>query len=261
MRKAILTAAVTGLVAASGAGTVLAQDEEQDNPTMRVVETWTCNYRDGKGPADLEKVNKEWNAWMDETGQTDYVAVTVTPNFFAEWAFDVGWIGVARDGHAFGKGADLWLTEGSEIGQKYGEVLMCDSHSAYVSMNVDPPEHNDHDDASDNTFVLSFSNCSIRDDHSFDDYMAANEAWNAYAAEHGFDSVGWVWFPIAGEADDSYDFKFAQANDDYTTMGANWQKFMDGHWRKSEELFAKILKCDSERIYDATMVRDWEDED
>ena len=259
MRKVILTAATAGLVLTSGAGSVFAQDEEVEYPNMRVVESWTCKYNEGKGRADLDKANAAWNKWMDETGQDDYTALIVTPYFFAEAAFDVGWIGVARDGHAFGEGTDRWINEGGEIGAMFAEAITCDSHSAWVSMNVDPSE-NDGSDEGDDTFVLSFSNCSIKDDHTFRDYLAATRQWNEYAAEHGFKQAGWVWFPVAGESDDDYDFKFAGGEDDYRTMGANWQLYMDGHWRKSSELFDPVVKCDVSRIYNATMLRRWADE-
>jgi len=145
-------------------------------------------------------------------------------------------------------------------GEMFNEVITCDSHSAWVSMNVDPPE-NDGNDEGDDTFVLSFSDCSIKDDHTFEDYLAATEQWNEYAAEHGFKQAGWVWFPVAGESDDDYDFKFAGGEDDYRTMGANWQLYMDGHWQKSNEIFDDIVKCDVSRIYNATMIRRWADED
>jgi hypothetical protein len=260
MRKVILTAATAGLVLASAAGSVFAQDEEVEYPNMRVVESWTCEYKEGKGRADLDKANAAWNEWMDKTGQNDYTALMATPYFFGEWPFDIGWIGVARDGHAFGEGTDRWINEGGEVGEMFDEVITCDTHSAWVSMIVDPSE-NDGNDEGDDTFVLSFSDCSIKDGHTFEDYMAATRQWNEYAAEHGFKQAGWVWFPVAGESADDYDFKFAGAEDDYRTMGANWQLYLDGHWQKSNEIFDDIVDCDVSRIYNATMLRRWEQED
>ena len=121
-------------------------------------------------------------------------------------------------------------------------------------MNVDPSE-NDGDDEEDNNFVLSFADCSIKEDHTFDDYLAATKEWNTYAAEHGFKSAAWVWFPISGVSGYEHDFKIVGGVDDYTTMGGNMQKFLDGHWRKSNEIFDDIVKCDGSRMYDATLIR------
>lgn len=259
MKNLVLTAASAGLLLMSASHSALAQDEEVEYPNMRIVESWTCKYRDGKGREDLDKANAAWNKWMDKTGQDDYSALIATPYFFGERPFDVGWIGVARTGQAFGEGTDRWISEGGKIGDMFEEAITCDSHTAWVSMNVDPTE-NGGDDEGDDDFVLSFSNCSIKEGHTFEDYMAATREWNEYAAEHGFRQAGWVWFPVAGESDDDYDFKFAGAEDDYRTMGANWQLYMDGHWQKSSELFDDIVKCDVSRIYNATMIRRWADE-
>ena len=62
---------------------------------------------------------------------------------------------------------------------------------------------------------------------------------------------------MAGEADNDYGFKLVIAIDDYTQMGANWQKFLDGHWRKSSELFDALADCDIPRIYNAKIIRRW----
>jgi hypothetical protein len=121
-------------------------------------------------------------------------------------------------------------------------------------MVVNTPEGDD-DDEGDDDFVLSFSNCSIKEGHDFDEYLAASKEWDQYAKEVGIEGTGWVWFPVAGEADNDYGFKLVIAIDDYTQMGANWQKFLDGHWRKSSELFDEISDCDIPRIYNGKMIR------
>ena len=206
MRKVLTTAASAAILLSVAAGPVLADEHESDAVPVRPVEGWTCTYNDGKGRADLDKVNAEWNKWMDANDQNDYVAFLMTPQFFGEWAFDVAWIGVARDGNVFGSGTDLWLSEGGEVAAMFAEVITCSSHSAFISMNVKrmPPS----DEEGDGQFVLNFSNCSLKQegDEAFDDFMAAQKEWNAYADEHGFDYNAWVWWPMYGEADDSYDF-------------------------------------------------------
>ena len=257
MRKTLAIAVSALLFLFVGLGTAIAQEE--DKVIARPVETWTCDYQEGKGPADLDAVNAEWNDWMDDSGQTEYFAAILTPQFFGERLFDVGWLGAWPDGHAMGAGMDLWMTDGGEIGAKYFAVLDCNSHSSFVSLNVRKPPQNDDD--SDDSFVLNFSNCSIEDGKTFDEFMAAQKAWNAYADENGFVSGAWIWFPIAGETNNDYDFKYIVSTSDHTTSGANWQLFSDGHWRKSEELFDDVLDCDISRVYDGTVVRSMESDD
>lgn len=253
------TAVLAGVILASSSGAVLAQDEQPENPVMRVVEGWTCDYNEGKGPADLKKANDAWNAWMDESGQNDYYAAILTPYFYGEYKFDIGWLGVSRDGNVFGGGTQRWINEGGEVAAMFGDAITCKSHTAWVSMVVDPSDGDDGDE-SDNDFVVSMSNCSIKEGHTFDDYMAANAEWDAYAKENGINTVGWAWFPVAGESNNDYGFKAVSAEDDFVTMGANWQKFMEGHWRKSSELFDKIVDCDISRIYNAKTIRRWSED-
>jgi len=140
-----------------GSGIAFAQDDENsDDLDATSVETWTCNYNEGKGPADLKAVTKEWNDWMDDTNQSNYFAAIVTPTYYSEGAFDVGWLGAWTDGHAMGTGTDLWATEGAEVGGKFNEVLTCGTHTGYVSLNLrNPPEN---DDESDNDYDFKYVN-------------------------------------------------------------------------------------------------------
>ena len=64
-----------------------------------------------------------------------------------------------------------------------------------------------------------------------------------------------------GEANNDYGFKVVSAQDDYTAMGENWQKYMDGHWQKSSELFDDLVDCDIARTYSGTTLRRWKEED
>ena len=64
------------IVAASAAtviafGMIPAYADNHDTEARRYVpvETFTCNYRDGMGPADLDKVIENWNEWMDDNGR------------------------------------------------------------------------------------------------------------------------------------------------------------------------------------------------
>ena len=259
--KRVLTIVVsTAMCLFVGSGIAFAEHhEESEGPSAVPVETWTCSYNDGKGPSDLKPVIDEWNAWMDGTGQDNYFAAVVTPAYYGEGAFDVGWLGAWIDGHAMGSGTDLWLTQGGDVAAKFNEVLTCETHSGWVSMQLRKPPEND--DESDNSFVLSFSNCSFEEGKTFEELTAAQTTWNAYADENGINGGAWMMFQVYGQEDGDYDFKYVTSTDDFTMLGANWQKFSDGHWRKSEELFDDLLDCDVSRIYSATAIREIEMDD
>jgi hypothetical protein len=248
--KKILTTVVSALAClVVGLSSAMAQDES-DVPDWTPVETFTCDYLDGKGPGDLAEVVDEWNAWWDKKGLNSYFAVTITPYYYGENNFDLGWIGVWSDGNAMGSSLDTWVTEGSDLGGKFFDVIECSSHSNFASVNIRPPSG----DAPD-SMLLSFSNCSLEDEKTFSDFLAAQEEWNAYADEHGFETGEWAMFPVAGEVNDDYDFKLVTSEANHTVAGANWQLYADGHYRKSNELFGPVVDCDSSRVYSADVRR------
>jgi len=259
MRKILTTAVSALLFLCVGSGIALAQDDAAEEPSWTPVETFTCNYLDGKSPADLDAVIDEWNDWWDDKGLKSYFAATITPFYFGELAFDFGWLGAWTDGAAMGSSMDVWVNDGSEINAKFFEVIECGSHSKFVSLNVKQPPPNDDD--SDNNFLLDFQNCSIEEGKTFEDFMAAQEAWNAYADDIGILGGAWVMFPLAGETDDDYDFKYIHSVGSHSADGANWDLFASGHWRKSSELFDDVLDCDISRVYSATTRRSIESDD
>ena len=257
MRKTLMLLVSVGLVALIEAGAVWAQDE-QATPPARPVETYTCKYQEGKSRTDLDKVIAEWNAWMDKQGMNQYFAVVITPFYSGDYAFDVGWLGSWPDGNAMGKGHDVWVSKGGDIAAKFGSVVNCGSHSNFVSLNVKQPPT---PDPSDFDAVVTFSNCSFKDGKTFDDLTAAQEAWNTYADSRGFIGGAWVMFPLFGETDNDYDFKYVESSPDFTTFGADYQRMSDGAWQKAEELFAPVVDCDHSRVYTAHVVRKYETEE
>ncbi|MDH3350740.1 MAG: hypothetical protein OEM51_04275 [Gammaproteobacteria bacterium] len=147
----------------------------------------------------------------------------------------------------------MWLSQGGKIDGKFSEVIDCKNHSNFVSMQV--KEGLQDEDESDKNFVMSFSHCSMKDGKTFEDYMAAQDAWNAYQDENGFSDSAWVMFPIFGETDDSYDFKAIGTNDDQSSFCNDYRLMSEGHRRKSSELFDGVIDCDIPRLYNAITVR------
>ena len=257
--KKILTTAISAVAfLLAGSGAALAQDDESEKVTFSPIEAYACKFKEGKGWDDLRKVNEAWNAWEDERGTTDYVGAVMAPQYHSDLqSVDYIWVGGWENGNAMGAGLDAWVTEGQEIGKMYDEMSSCSGASTYVSMVMRPPKDDDGDEA-DNRFVVSFSNCSFKNegDGVWDEFMAAQKEWNAYADEHGIAGSAYIWWPGAGEtADADYDFKYIVGWDDHTMRGASWQKMADGHWRKNNDLFEDKLDCDSARIYNAWVVR------
>jgi hypothetical protein len=255
MNRLLKATAMAGLVVTSAAGSAFAQDEQPAFPPMRPVETWTCDLVDGKEPGDLEKVNAEWIEWMDEQGGKDYVALFVTPYFFDNPGFDVGWIVVYDNGRSFGASSDQWMTASGALGEKFDEFITCSGHAGWGSILVNTPEADS--DPEDKRFVLSITDCALAEDRELPDYFAAMLEWDSYSKANGINETGWLWFPMVGESHDDYDFKLVMSQHDYTTMGENWQKVVDGHWVRHNELFGNVADCEVPRVYNAKMLRNW----
>ena len=260
MKAMRITAASTALFLLAGTGPAMADNhEDESGDRLTPIEVFACNFEKGKGPDDLDAVTAKWNEWMDDEGATDYFAALMYPNYSNDLGFDVAWIGGWRDGNAMGAGTDMWVGQSGELGEEFDAVLDCPSHTLFVSSRMKDPGDSDDDDG---TFVLSFSNCSIEEGKEFEDVEAANEAWNAYADEHGFVGGTWYFWPVWGEAQDAdYDFKVVGSTPNYTALGSNFQLMADGHWRKNQEIWGDVLDCDSSRIYTSVMVRTIPDDD
>ena len=77
-----ILAASAASILVFGMTPAFADNHEQEARRFIPVETYTCNYRAGKGPADLDQVIGNWNKWMDDNGAEDYFAMTLTPHYY-----------------------------------------------------------------------------------------------------------------------------------------------------------------------------------
>ena len=103
--KKILLSVMTGMLCMVF-GAVSAQ-ESAGRSKVVPAEIWTCSYRDGMGPAELEAAIDDWTAWADERELNDYAAWTLTKHYFAaEQDFDFIWLGAWQDGNAMGADTD-----------------------------------------------------------------------------------------------------------------------------------------------------------
>lgn len=250
MKKTLVAAATFIAVLVSGAA--LADSHEQEIRRFVPVETWTCNYLDGKGPADLDAIIARWNAWMDEHDQQDYFAITLTPFYFGADTFDVAWLGSWPGGEAMGRGMDLWVSEGDEINAGFFEVLSCDTHSNFAATELKAP-----DGPAPDNFVLAFSDCTGPDSsEAWDQLMTNVDAWSAYLTENGYHQGNWMLFPVYGGGGAEFDFKWVEGFDNHTQLGQDYQRYSENAaWRKQGELLGAYMECDDARVYQATVRR------
>ena len=251
MKKALFVNLSAVLTTTLGLTTTWAQ-EQSEEPAIYPVETYTCNYNKGQGPADLEKVIAGWNVYMDEQGADNYFALTLTPHYFGGETFDMGWLAAAPTGEELGAGADSWITSGAKQAAAFAKVLSCDSHSNYATMQI----KESLSQSSPANIVLTFANCSAASDKTMEDVFAAMDAWTEYSIENGYRNGAWVMFPAYGVDDVDFDFKLVNGYDNHTDMGRDYDQYANGGgYQKHAELLGDVLSCDITRVYDGVIRR------
>lgn len=252
MNKKRTVSLLTIPVALLTLSTAIAQEEEPP-PYVVPVDTFTCSYNDGKGPADLDKAAAAWNKWADEQGVEDYAAMIVTPYYYGAGAFDVGWLGYWTSQEAMGVGIDAYLAEGGETAKGFSEAVSCKTHEHYASIQVKAPPEGE---APDN-IVLMFSNCTRSDDVEWDDLFTRIGKAVEYMEAQGIESGAWMMWPVfGGEGDPGWDFKWVTGYDNYTAFGKAYQHNANGGGRKAlNAIMEEAMECDTARVYNAKTVR------
>jgi hypothetical protein len=90
-----------------------------------------------------------------------------------------------------------------------------------------------------------------------DEAIAALGQWREYLVENGINEFNAVFFPIAGEEPDAtYDFKNIEGYATIQSYGRMLDVITRGGYMRAEELFGRLLDCDSPRVYLFDLVRD-----
>lgn len=232
----------------------LAQDEEEDKPRyVTPVDTFTCSFNDGKGAADLDKAIADWNTWMDDQGADSYGAFTLTPYYYGDDTFEIGWLGFWTSQEAMGAGIDGYLANGREVAEGFSNVLTCQSHEHWASVQLKAPPEGD---APDN-FVLLFSNCTRGEGVEYDALFDAIDEATAYWTKQGSTAGQWaMWQVFGGGGEPEWDFKWVSSFENYTAFGKSYQHSANGGGRqKMNEIYGDMLDCDASRVYNARTVR------
>ncbi len=247
----ILSASIVTLVSAS---CVKAQDDDRLKKFVP-TELWACNYRDGKGPSDLDAVVGKWTAYMDQQGADTYTAWTLTPQYYTdEQDFEVLWLGAWNDGNAMGEGRDNYHATGGEIMAEFASVNECSAHVGFVSRAFKLPS--DYDEDTPSTAAITFTDCTVRDGASYDSIAEAMSAWANILTESGSEVAIYQWWPVFGGGATPYDFKLLNVHRNHASLGADLERLANGElWRKRLELLGDQIDCDVSRVYDARLRR------
>jgi len=243
-RTKILTGLIIALVAFTGMAVAA---EEEAGFKVIPVELYACKYNEGQGPGDLDKVISMWTAWADKEGLDDYAAWTLTPFYFGpDQEFDVLWLGAGKDAAALGAAQDMYLSKGGKIAQGFNEVLSCDAHANFASINHKALPKGETPENS----VLTFSDCSFKEGAKFDALGEAMGKWAAHLESEGSETGIFHWYPAYGGGGEKFDFKWLQAHKNFAALGKDYDNYgTGGGYKVNRELFRDLIDCDSTRAY------------
>jgi len=247
----VLVCAVTVLGLAAAISASASAEEPAAGPRIRPSEIYGCTWREGKGMSQLMHVTERWNAWMDQTQQSNYWAFILVPMYrSSELPFDVLWAGGWPDGAQMASGLSRWVTEGGALSAEFDEVVSCRTVTNFAVMDLQEKP------APFESGPIAFSNCKIKEGHAFPEALEAANAWIAYEKGLGIASDNFMLFPAYGESSDAdYAFKWVTTQS-FQDLGKSYDNYgTGGGWKKAEELFGQVLDCDSSRLYYGTRVR------
>ena len=221
-----------------------------DAPQIGAVEIFGCTFNKGKNMSHLNSVIRRYNQWADQRNNTNYTAFTLVPLYrSAELTFDVIWLGAWPNGSAMGDGISQWLNEGQGLQNEFDEVAPCDTSMMFASLNIRPPTG----DGPKPGNLIGFSDCKVHENRTVGEAIAALQEWTKYLADSGLDMPAWILFPAAGESNDAdYSFKYVTGYGPPQGYGKLFEVY---NVQKAEELFGRLLDCNSDRIYVSNPVR------
>jgi hypothetical protein len=86
--------------------------------------------------------------------------------------------------------------------------------------------------------------------------IAASEQWAEYTKGRGSDAFSAMLFPLAGlESDADYDFKVVTGFASMQDFGKGTDMYTGGGFLRADELFGRLVDCNSPRIYSLERVR------
>ena len=220
------------------------------NPKAAPVDFSACNFRDGKGMQDLDKVSTKFREYANKN-DIAYSAWTLTPQYHTGADFDVGWLGAWPDGEAFGVSMERWNKTGRQLQAEFDQVIDCSGrHEMALSLPINAPEGTPEDG------VLMFYQCSLHDGKSLNEAYAAHLKAGTAMKGLGSLAVSWMFQPAAGTGKIDYDYYHVVGFYRYSDLGATMEMYVNGGGIQAQQKFlSSVSSCETPVIFDALSVR------
>ena len=232
-----------------------ANAQQQAPPTPQptpVVEVFGCTFNGTNDMADLQAATARWNTWADRNSITNYTAFLMTPYLHSEeLTYDVLWLGAWTNGTTMGEEEARWIANGGEVEEGFAAVIDCSIHAQYAEFVIGAPET-----PTPEAPIAAFSDCKVHEGRTVEEALTALTQGREYLVANGGHEVNAVLVPIAGESPDAnYDFKTVEGYATIQSYGRALDVVTRGGYQRADELFGRLLDCDSPRVYILDLVR------
>jgi len=215
------------------------------------VDFRACNFRDGKGMQDLEKVNAKFREYANKNDFA-YAAWVLTPEYHAGAGFDVGWLGAWPNSESFGVSMEKWNAPGNPVAAEFDRVIDCSlRHEMASSLPINAPE------STPVNGIVMFYQCSLNNGKTLSDaYTAHLQAGQAMKGK-GSLAMSWFYTPAIAAGGIDFDYYHVVAFSRYSDMGATMEMYINGGGQQlQEEIIGNISSCRTPVVMEALSVRD-----
>ena len=215
------------------------------------VDFRACNFREGKGMQDLEKVTAKFREYANKNDFA-YAAWVLTPQFHAGAGFDLGWLGAWPDGESFGVSMESWHAPNNSIAAQFNEVIDCSlRHEMAMSQPINAPE------STPTNGVVMFYQCSLNEGKTLADAYAAHLDAGLAMKAKGSLGMSWFYTPAVGAGNIDFDYYHVVAFSRYSDMGATMEMYVNGGGIQAQQkILGSVSSCQTPMVMDALSVRD-----
>jgi len=245
MKKTLYALLASAILTILGSGNAFAQGAP---PWVIVpVDLWVCNFNDRQDMDDLDNWMARFNAWADENANDTYANWTLTPAYWGpNQEMDFISLGVWTDANEMGQGWDEWNRTNGGLMDDFAEIASCSVHGNFASAAYRLPEGLDNTD----TGILTVSDCTLHEDANQAAVDRAARLWADAIDETGSRAAIYHWYPVFGGGGQQFDFKWVEAYENYTELGADYERMGNGMmFGRYQQLFDHLMSCDAARVY------------
>lgn len=229
-----------------------AQAEDAQPNGIFPIETYGCNFAEGKGLDDLLAVASGWDKWADKNYSAPYDAWVLSPFYFNDQTqSDSIWVGTTESFHHMGKTQDDWYSKGAALQASFDAVSPCGSHALWGGRVV-----KEQSPVSEKG-IVAFQMCKLGPDANPVNVAAADLKWAAYLESAGISDGLHFWYPGSGvSADRDWDFLSVQVSANLTTWGSTIDTAVNGGgMMQFGTIYGDLMSCSNACAWTFQQVR------